>query len=204
MSALYEENDLSRKQLRYMHLYIFHNREIRKNSGSDGPGMSYQPNTARYWNDYFGYTSASSSGSNEAISSLCKHCSYKTFEKEHALFLENIKSENQKAMPVLELLPSQCKAKAVAGAASENHSIEPENSPATNEFVKAVAASENHSIEPDLSGSDSVDAAVSPPGGAAGAGAVGAAGLGGRRRRTDSWAGSRRTAARSAFALPRR
>jgi hypothetical protein len=86
MSALYEENDLSRKQLRYMHLYIFHFREIRKNSGSDGPGMSYQPYTARYLNDYFGYTSASSSGSNEAISSLCKHCSYKTFEKEHVLF----------------------------------------------------------------------------------------------------------------------
>ena len=56
MSALYEENDLSRKQLRYMHLYIFHFREIRKNSGSDGPGMSYQPYTARYLNDYFGYT----------------------------------------------------------------------------------------------------------------------------------------------------
>ena len=59
-------------------------------------------------------------------------------------FLENIKSEDQKAMPVLELLPSQCQAKAVAGAASENHSTEPENSPATIEFVKAVA-------EPELS-----------------------------------------------------
>ena len=55
MSALYDDTDLSRKQLRYMHLYIFHFREIRKNSGSDGPGMSYQPYTALYLNDYFGY-----------------------------------------------------------------------------------------------------------------------------------------------------
>jgi hypothetical protein len=75
----------------------------------------------------------------------------KHLKKNMCCFLENIKSEDQKAMPVLELLPSQCQAKAVAGAASENHSTEPENSPATIEFVKAVAASENHSIEPELS-----------------------------------------------------
>jgi len=128
-----------------MHLYAFHNKEIRKNT--EGQSMSYQPNSARYWNDYFGYTTASKSGSNEAINYLCKHPFYKTFQEEHALFLENIKREDQKALPALELSPSQCQAKAVAGAASENNSIEPKNSPAIIESVKAVAASENDSIE---------------------------------------------------------
>ncbi len=86
-------------------------------------GMCYQPYTSRYWNDYFGYTSKGKSGSNEAISSIQKTRSYETFKTEHALFLENIKSEDQKAL------------------------IEQEKSPAPIESVKAVAASENHSIK---------------------------------------------------------
>jgi hypothetical protein len=55
MKALYLDNETSKKQLEYMHIYLYHNRL----AAAKGPKIQYYPYTVQHWSKYYGYSSGS-------------------------------------------------------------------------------------------------------------------------------------------------
>ena len=85
MKAVFEDNETSKKQLEYMHIYLYHNRE----GQAGGPSRkAFSPHTAKYWADYFGYTTTGITDSNSVLRKISGTKQWEEFQIKRKAYLD--------------------------------------------------------------------------------------------------------------------
>lgn len=99
INSLFDDDEVSQKQLRYMQIYLFHNKE------ESQFGRPYEPKTIESWADYFGYHYQEDPASsiqapqkknytNSFGQVIRRHKSWHLFKEDYSKYLKTLKGEN--------------------------------------------------------------------------------------------------------------
>ena len=96
MNAVFEDNETSKKQLEYMHIYLYHNRE----GQAGGPSRkAFSPHTAKYWADYFGYNTTGPTDSNSVLRKISGTKQWAEFKIKRKAYLDEQRAKKAGSLP---------------------------------------------------------------------------------------------------------